>query len=100
MTAKGSTSRVRSRTAATSRSKAKSKSEDQAKPANVRAETHETPVPEVRETTRAEAKFIDNDPGYSAEQLDQMAEYYGTSKSTTQGEVATIETTGLAGQHS
>lgn len=44
--------------------------------------THGSPEPKSRKLTEAEAKQIDNDPGYSAEQLDHMSEYYGTDKST------------------
>lgn len=70
----------------------KSKTQED-KPANVRDETHETPEVETRKPTAAESKQIDNDPGYSAEQLDQMAGYYGTGKQTA-GEVAHITALG------
>lgn len=32
--------------------------------------------------SRAHAEFIDNDPGYSKDQLDHMREYYGLKEST------------------
>lgn len=70
-----------------------SESKANEKPANVRDETHGTPEVETRKTTAAEAKQIDNDPGYSAEQLDQMAGYYGTGKQTA-GEVVHITALG------
>lgn len=89
-------SQSRSKTTSTDESP-KSKQDSQT-PANVREETHVVPEPEKREPTKAEREFIDNEPSYSAEQLDQMSEYYGTAKTDTQGEVAEIRTTGLAGQ--
>jgi hypothetical protein len=85
--------------ATASKTPAKPKSNDKDQPANVRDETHETPEVKTRKPTQAEAEQIDNSPGYSAEQLDQMAEYYGTAKETsTVGDVAEIRMTGLAGQ--
>lgn len=71
----------------------KSSTKERDKPSNVRDETHETPEVETRKPTAAEAKQIDNDPGYSAEQLDQMAGYYGTGKQTA-GEVAHVTALG------
>jgi hypothetical protein len=32
--------------------------------------------------SKAHAEFIDNDPGYSKDQLDHMREYYGLKEST------------------
>jgi hypothetical protein len=94
------TSRVRKPSASKRSAPSKqrpTKTTDLDKPANVRDETHEPNEVETRSVTKAEAAFIDNEPGYSAEQLDQMAGYYGTAKQGV-GEVVTIEPTHLAGQ--
>jgi hypothetical protein len=32
--------------------------------------------------SKSDADFIDNEPGYSKDQLDHMREYYGTKEST------------------
>lgn len=70
-------------------------------PHNVRDETHVPNEPETRSATKDEKEFIDNEPGYSAEQLDQMSEYYGTKKNVqTSGDIAEIRTTGRVGDES
>lgn len=77
-----------------SRSSGKSGKTASSKPkgqTNVREETHVVPNPKSRKLTAGEAKQIDGDPGYSAEQLDQMSEYYGeTANAQTSGDVAVI----------
>lgn len=88
MTTKGQSSKTSSAKQEPKSTASKSK-EPQASPSD------ETQDEAPRDLTAKERKQIDNEPGYSTEQLDQMSEYYGTSK-TTVAEVPTIERTHLA----
>lgn len=78
------TTPAKKRTAATKRQRPQRKTESETPElqAHNDLQTEQAELQQPGRVGRADAEFIDNDPGYSEDQLSHMREYYGLVEST------------------